>query len=61
MSRHYKRIYCCGDCVYYDWKKHKCKGGAHDEGTAQDPFFADCPLDDFIEEDKPNDESEGET
>ena len=42
-----KLIYCCGDCVYYSMKKHKCTRGAKDEGKAQDHFYADCPLDDF--------------
>lgn len=42
-----KLIYCCGDCVYYNFKKHKCTIGAKVEGTAQDHFYADCPLDDF--------------
>lgn len=43
MRKPYKRIYCCGDCIYYDWKKHACKRGAHEEGRATDNFFADCP------------------
>ena len=41
-EREYKRIYCCGDCIYY--KRHKCVLGAKDEGTARDNFYRDCPL-----------------
>lgn len=37
-------ICCCGDCPYYDYKKHKCKIGATDEGKPTDNFYADCPL-----------------
>ena len=42
--REYVKIYCCGDCVYYDWKKHKCKRGAHEEGRADEHFYRDCPM-----------------
>lgn len=35
---------CCGDCPYYNMKRHCCGLGARDEGKAQDPFYADCPL-----------------
>lgn len=38
----YVKIYCCGDCVYYDWKKHKCKRGAKVDDGSQ--FFRDCPI-----------------
>ena len=34
---------CCGDCPYYNWKKHRCGKGAT-EGAAADPFYSDCPL-----------------
>ena len=44
MSREYRRIYCCGDCVYYSPKKHKCLFGATDEGKAQEHFYRDCPF-----------------
>lgn len=42
--REYVKIYCCGYCVNYNWKKHKCSLGAKDEGKAQDNFYRDCPL-----------------
>ena len=42
-----KGITCCGDCGYYNWKKHKCTR-ATDEGDARDKFYADCPLPDVI-------------
>lgn len=35
---------CCGDCPYYNYKKHKCEKGAIDEGEATDKFYVDCPL-----------------
>jgi hypothetical protein len=38
----YVKIYCCGDCGYYDWKKHKCKRGAKDDDGSR--FFRDCPI-----------------
>ena len=45
MSKKMKGINCCGECVYYSLKKHKCTRGFH-EGTAQDSFFTDCDLPD---------------
>lgn len=42
-----KGITCCGDCGYYNWKKHKCTR-ATDEGDARDKFYADCPLPDVV-------------
>ena len=42
--REYVKIYCCGDCVYYNWKKHKCNRGAHEEGRAYEHFYRDCPM-----------------
>lgn len=44
MSKEYIQIYCCGDdCIYYDYKSHKCKRGAKDEGTGRESFYRDCP------------------
>ena len=42
--KQYVKIYCCGDCIQYNWKKHKCNLGAHVEGKPSDSFFQDCPL-----------------
>ena len=51
----YVKIYCCGDCGYYDWKKHKCTRGAKvDDGSR---FFRDCPI--GIHEEKDGDDAEG--
>lgn len=45
-------ITCCGDCGYYNWKKHKCTR-ATDEGDARDKFYADCPLPDVVPAQEP--------
>ena len=37
-------VSCCGDCPYYNWKKHKCGKGAEEEGKPSDSFYMDCPL-----------------
>ena len=42
-----KGIRCCGDCGYYNWKKHRCSR-ATDEGDAKSSFYADCPLPDVV-------------
>ena len=39
-----KGITCCGDCIYYDWKKKRCKRCASQDDDPKAPFFADCPL-----------------
>ena len=49
-SREYKRIYCCGDCVQYDMRKHKCRLGAHIETDPHRRFYDDCPFKTYIEE-----------
>ncbi len=48
--REYRKIYCCGDCIYYDYKRHKCKRGARDEGTGRENFYRDCPEKIYTEE-----------
>ena len=51
----YVKIYCCGDCSYYDWKKYRCKRGAKvDDGSSR--FFRDCPK--GIHEEKDGDGSD---
>ena len=52
--REYVKIYCCGDCIYYSWKKHKCNLGAHEEGKATDSFYRDCPIGICEEDDENN-------
>lgn len=43
-----KGIKLCGECINYDWKKHKCKIGCNDDSNAQAPFYGDCPLPDVV-------------
>ena len=47
--REYVKIYCCGDCVYYNWKKHKCNRVAHEEGRIDEHFYRDCPMEINVE------------
>ena len=44
MSAQMKGITCCGDCVYYDWKKHRCKRCQSVETDPRKHFYDDCPL-----------------
>lgn len=52
MKKKYKKIYCCGECVNYNFKKHECRIGAKEEGTARDSFYLDCPLKTFEEDEE---------
>lgn len=54
--REYVKVYCCGDCIYYNWKKHKCNRGASEEGKPQDHFYRDCPLGIWTEEERESEE-----
>ena len=45
MNEQMKGIACCGDCAYYDWKKHRCPR-AKVRGNSQSRFYVDCPLHD---------------
>ena len=38
------KVGTCGDCIYYDWKEHKCGRGAHEVGKPHDAFYQDCSL-----------------
>lgn len=49
--KEYVKIYCCGDCIHYNWKKHHCNRGAHVEGKPSDHFYRDCPIGICIEND----------
>ena len=51
--REYVKIYCCGDCIKYNYKKHKCNLGAKDEGKPTDSFYRDCPMGINVERDDP--------
>lgn len=39
-----KGIPLCGECGFYDWKKHRCKRGASKETDPKARFYDDCPL-----------------
>ena len=41
-----KGITCCGDCGYYNWKRHKCTRCNNIESDARAKFYDDCPLPD---------------
>ena len=43
-----KGIKLCGECINYDWKKHKCKIGCNDDSNARSSFYGDCPLPDVV-------------
>lgn len=45
-----KGITCCGDCIYYNWKKKCCNRGAHIETDPRSHFWDDCPLPDVVPE-----------
>lgn len=61
MARRYIRIEvgCCGDCPYYNYRKHKCGKGAVNETRPFDPFYDDCPLEweEIEREEDKNDQS----
>lgn len=50
MSSRMKGFACCGDCIYYNYKKHKCNLGASVETDARNPFYDDCPIPDIPSE-----------
>lgn len=44
MANKKRLISCCGDCVYYSRKRHKCTICNCEESDHQNPFYDDCPL-----------------
>ena len=44
-----KGVSLCGECGFYDWKKHKCTRGAKEETDPRAPFYDDCPPVDAVE------------
>lgn len=47
MSERMKGFTCCGDCIHYNYNKHKCNLGASIETDARNPFYDDCPIPDI--------------
>lgn len=45
-----KVITCCGDCIHYNFKKHKCNVGHSAEIDAKERFYADCTTFENVEE-----------
>ena len=45
-----KVITCCGDCVHYNFKKHKCNVGHSVEIDQKEKFYADCTTFENVEE-----------
>lgn len=45
-----KVITCCGDCVHYNFKKHKCNIGHSAEIDPKEKFYADCTTFENVEE-----------
>lgn len=45
-----KVITRCGDCVHYNFKKHKCNVGYSAEIDPKEKFYADCTTFENVEE-----------
>lgn len=45
-----KVITCCGDCIHYNFKKHKCNVGHSAEIDPKEKFYADCTTFENVEE-----------
>jgi hypothetical protein len=45
-----KVITCCGDCIHYNFEKHKCNVGHSAEIDAKEKFYADCTTFENVEE-----------
>lgn len=44
MPNERRLISCCGDCVYYSRKQHKCTVCNCEESDPRNLFYDDCPL-----------------
>lgn len=45
-----KVITCCGDCVHYNFRKHKCNVGHSAEVDPKEKFYSDCTTFQNVEE-----------
>lgn len=45
-----KVITCCGDCVHYNFRKHKCNVGHSAEVDPKEKFYSDCTTFENVEE-----------
>ena len=45
-----KVITCCGDCVHYNFRKHKCNVGHSSEVDPKEKFYSDCTTFENVEE-----------
>lgn len=45
-----KVITCCGDCVHYNFRKHKCNVGHSAEVDSKEKFYSDCTTFENVEE-----------
>ena len=45
-----KVITCCGDCVHYNFRKHKCNVGHSAEVDPKEKIYSDCTTFENVEE-----------
>lgn len=44
MEREMRGFSCCGECIHYSVKKHRCKICKNIETDPRAKFYDDCPL-----------------